>query len=100
MVGLAAERSLAMVVGILGILAAGAAYLPIDPGYPRERLAYMLADAAPRVLLVEQRAAAAMPLEGPPRLILDGFAVPPPAGGEGAAAAGGEGGATYAGVAD
>lgn len=75
-VGLAADRSLAMVVGILGILAAGAAYLPIDPGYPRERLSYMLADAAPRVLLVEQRAAAAMPLEGPPRLVLDGFAVP------------------------
>ena len=73
-VGLAAERSPGMVVGILGILAAGAAYLPIDPSYPRERLSYMLADAAPRVLLVEQRTAAAMPLEGPPRLVLDGFA--------------------------
>ena len=77
-VGLAADRSLAMVVGILGILAAGAAYLPIDPGYPSERLSYMLADAAPRVLLVERRAAGAMPPAGPPRLILDGFAVPPP----------------------
>jgi amino acid adenylation domain-containing protein len=96
-VGLAAERSLAMVVGILGILAAGAAYLPIDPGYPRERLAYMLADAAPRVLLVEQRAAAAMPLEGPPRLVLDGFAVPPPAGGDRAAPAAGHGDATSTG---
>ncbi len=76
-VGLAAERSLAMVVGILGTLAAGAAYLPIDPGYPRERLSYMLADAAPRVLLVERRTAAAMPLDGPPRLVLDGFAAAP-----------------------
>jgi len=90
-VGLAADRSLAMVVGILGILAAGAAYLPIDPGYPRERLSYMLADAAPRVLLVEQRAAAAMPLGGPPRLVLDGFAVPSPAAGDRAAAAAGNG---------
>ncbi|HEY6321945.1 MAG TPA: AMP-binding protein, partial [Thermoanaerobaculia bacterium] len=86
-VGLAAERSLAMVIGILGILAAGAAYLPIDPGYPYERISYMLADAAPRVLLVEQRVAAAMPLEGPPRLVLDGVAVPSPAGGDRAAAA-------------
>src|SRR6202043_2307000 len=89
-VGLAAERSLAMVIGILGILAAGAAYLPIDPSYPRERLSYMLADAAPRGLLVEQRAAAAMPPGGPPRLVLDGFAVPSPAGGDRAAAAPGD----------
>jgi amino acid adenylation domain-containing protein len=96
-VGLAAERSLAMVVGILGILAAGAAYLPIDPSYPRERLAYMLADAAPRVLLVEQRAAAAMPLEGPPHLVLDGFAVPSPAGGDRAAAVAGHGDAASTG---
>ena len=45
MVGLCVERSLEMVVGLLGILKAGGAYLPLDPDYPRERLAFMLADA-------------------------------------------------------
>src|ERR1051325_562168 len=44
-VGLCVERSLEMVIGLLGILKAGGAYLPLDPGYPAERLAYMLADA-------------------------------------------------------
>ncbi|MEN3288877.1 MAG: hypothetical protein V7634_3177, partial [Bradyrhizobium sp.] len=44
-VGLCVERSLDMVVGVLGILKAGGAYLPLDPRYPIERLAYMLADA-------------------------------------------------------
>ena len=44
-VGLCVERSLEMVVGLIGILKAGGAYLPLDPGYPPERLAFMLADA-------------------------------------------------------
>ena len=45
MVGLLVERSPEMVVGLMGILKAGGAYLPLDPNYPRERLAFMLADA-------------------------------------------------------
>ena len=44
--GLCVERSLEMLVGLLGILKAGGAYLPLDPDYPAERLAFMLADAA------------------------------------------------------
>ena len=44
-VGLLVERSPEMVVGLIGILKAGGAYLPLDPDYPRERLAFMLADA-------------------------------------------------------
>ncbi|MBD2803035.1 AMP-binding protein, partial [Xenorhabdus sp. M] len=48
-----AERSPEMVVGLLGILKAGAAYLPLDPAYPAERLAYMLSDAAPVALLTQ-----------------------------------------------
>ncbi|MBX3328843.1 MAG: amino acid adenylation domain-containing protein [Nitrospira sp.] len=53
LVGLCAERSLEMVIGLLGIMQAGGAYVPIDPGYPAERIAYMLADAAPSVLLTQ-----------------------------------------------
>ena len=52
-VGLCVERSLEMVVGILGILKAGGGYLPLDPEYPEERLAYMVADAKPRLLLTQ-----------------------------------------------
>src|SRR6266852_307183 len=44
-VGLCVERSLDMVVGLLGILKAGGAYLPLDPDYPADRLAYMMSDA-------------------------------------------------------
>ncbi|MFJ5455657.1 AMP-binding protein, partial [Pectobacterium jejuense] len=50
-VALCLERSPDMVIGLLGILKAGAAYVPMDPAYPAERLAYMLDDAAPVVLL-------------------------------------------------
>jgi non-ribosomal peptide synthetase component F len=51
-VALCAERSLEMVVGILAVLKAGGAYLPLDPAYPVERLEYMLEDSAPVALLV------------------------------------------------
>ena len=50
-VGLCVERSLEMVVALLGILKAGGAYLPLDPDYPPERLAFMLADADAPLLL-------------------------------------------------
>ena len=52
-VGLCLERSLQMVIGLIGILKAGGAYLPLDPGYPTERLAFMLADAKPQCLLTQ-----------------------------------------------
>src|SRR4029077_20769961 len=52
-VGLCVERSLEMVIGLLGILKAGGAYLPLDPSYPPERLAYMVADAAAPVLVTQ-----------------------------------------------
>jgi aryl carrier-like protein len=50
-VALCVERSPEMVVGLLAVLKAGGAYVPLDPGYPAERLAYMLKDSAPAVLL-------------------------------------------------
>ncbi len=52
-VGLCVERSLDMVVAILGVLKAGGAYLPLDPALPPERLAYMLRDANPGLLLTQ-----------------------------------------------
>src|ERR1051326_6564941 len=51
--GLCLERSLAMMVGVLGILKAGAAYLPLEPSYPGARLSFMLADAGAPVLLTQ-----------------------------------------------
>ncbi|NNC03637.1 amino acid adenylation domain-containing protein [Corallococcus exiguus] len=60
-VGLCVERSLEMVVGLLGTLKAGGAYVPLDPGYPQERLGWMLDDARPPVLLVQERLLARLP---------------------------------------
>ncbi|MFB6363476.1 amino acid adenylation domain-containing protein [Paenibacillus elgii] len=54
-VGIMAERSLAMVVGMFGILKAGAAYVPIDPDYPEERVRYMLDDSGAQLLLLTHR---------------------------------------------
>jgi tyrocidine synthetase-3 len=51
-VGLMVDRSIGMIIGIMGILKAGGAYLPIDPDYPQERIEYMLADSAAKVLVI------------------------------------------------
>ncbi|MCX4172667.1 MULTISPECIES: non-ribosomal peptide synthetase [Paraburkholderia] len=53
-VALCVERSFDMVVALIGVLKAGAAYLPIDPDYPAERIAYLLNDASPAVVLTQQ----------------------------------------------
>ncbi|WP_373690630.1 amino acid adenylation domain-containing protein [Desmonostoc muscorum] len=55
LVGICVERSLLMVVGLLGILKAGGAYVPLDPDYPQDRLSFMLEDAQLRVLLTQQQ---------------------------------------------
>ncbi|MBJ6763015.1 amino acid adenylation domain-containing protein [Myxococcaceae bacterium JPH2] len=60
-VGLCVERSLEMVVGLLGTLKAGGAYVPLDPGYPPERLTWMLEDARPTVLLAQERLLSRLP---------------------------------------
>ena len=54
LVGICIERSLEMVVGLLGILKAGAAYVPLDPAYPKERLEFMLHDAQVSAVLTQE----------------------------------------------
>ncbi|HEX2644058.1 MAG TPA: amino acid adenylation domain-containing protein, partial [Thermoanaerobaculia bacterium] len=83
-VAICAPRNANLLVGILAALKAGAAYLPLDPGYPRERLAFMLGDAAADLLLTEASVAGSLPDLDLPRLDLgavpEGPAViPPPA---------------------
>ncbi|MGQ0703916.1 MAG: amino acid adenylation domain-containing protein, partial [Gemmatimonadales bacterium] len=70
LVGLACERSLALVVGILGILKAGGAYLPLDPSYPTERLRFMVDDSAVNVVVTQSSLLDKLP-SGPTKLLLD-----------------------------
>ncbi len=70
-VGLCVERSVEMVVGIIGILKAGGAYLPLDPSYPQERLDYMIEDSRPAVVLTQSWLEERLPLVSVPVLRLD-----------------------------
>ncbi|MDB4951422.1 MAG: putative non ribosomal peptide synthetase protein, partial [Gemmatimonadetes bacterium] len=70
-VGLCVERSPEMVVGVLAVLKAGGAYVPLDPEYPAERLEYMLADAAPAVLLTQRSLAGLFAASRVPRVRID-----------------------------
>ena len=54
-VGIVMDRSSLMIIGILGVLKAGGAYLPIDPDYPEERFDFMLADSGSKILLTESQ---------------------------------------------
>ncbi len=74
-VAICAERSLEMVVGLLGILKAGGAYVPLDPTYPIERLQHMLQDAAPKALLTQQVLLPSLPASDLPTLLLDSDAL-------------------------
>ena len=60
-VGVFAERSVETIAGLLGILKAGGAYFPLDPTHPRERLAMMLDDARPPVILTQHALAERLP---------------------------------------
>jgi amino acid adenylation domain-containing protein/non-ribosomal peptide synthase protein (TIGR01720 family) len=71
-VGLAAERSPAMVAGMLAVLEAGGAWLPLDPAYPAERLAFMLDDSGARVLLIQEHLLPRVPAAGRSVVLLDG----------------------------
>jgi amino acid adenylation domain-containing protein/thioester reductase-like protein len=64
LVGICVERSLEMIVGLLAILKSGGAYLPLDPAYPRERIAFMLEDAKVSTLLTQHFLLSGLPQQG------------------------------------
>jgi amino acid adenylation domain-containing protein/non-ribosomal peptide synthase protein (TIGR01720 family) len=70
-VGLCVERTLEMTVGCLGILKAGGSYVPLDPAYPAERLAAMMADAQVAVLVTQQHCSARLPAHAARMVRLD-----------------------------
>ncbi|WP_030021543.1 condensation domain-containing protein, partial [Streptomyces monomycini] len=70
-VGLALPRTPAMVTAVLAVLKAGAAYLFLDPGYPAGRLAHMLGDTRPVLLVTDRATAPALPATNVPRLVVD-----------------------------
>jgi nonribosomal peptide synthetase DhbF len=69
-IALALPRSADLVVALLAVLKSGAAYLPLDPDYPAARIAFMLADAKPGILVTSSDIAARLP-DAAPRLVLD-----------------------------
>ncbi len=71
LVGLCMERSVDMIVSVLGVLKAGGAYVPIDPTYPSERLAFMLQDAAVSVVITHDKIAGQIPHNGARVLRID-----------------------------
>ena len=70
-VGLCLERSLELVIGLLGILKAGGAYLPLDAEYPPQRLAFMLADTQAPVVVTASALTSRLPASGTELLLLD-----------------------------
>ncbi|MGH8074065.1 MAG: non-ribosomal peptide synthetase, partial [Lysobacter sp.] len=71
LVGIALDRGVDMLAGLLGVLKAGAGYVPLDPQFPADRLAYMAGDAGLAALLTQERHAAQFDLRGRPVLMLD-----------------------------
>lgn len=73
LVGISAERSVAFVIAVLGVLRAGGAYVPIDPSYPADRRDYLLADSQCSVLLTESGLASMYVEAAVPLVLLDEF---------------------------
>ena len=73
LVGIACERSIEMAVGVLAVLKSGAAYVPIDPNYPAERVGYMLDDCKAPVLLTQSALVATLPATAATVVCVDAF---------------------------
>ncbi len=70
LVGIAAERSLEMVIGLLAVLKAGGAYVPLDPEYPQDRLRYMIEDSGVQLLLTQTHLRDGLPLSASVQTLL------------------------------
>ncbi len=79
-VGVHLDRGIDQVVSVLAVHRAGGAHLPLDPAYPRERLAYVLEDSGARLLLTRERLRGRLPEPGVEVVVLDGDDAPPGAG--------------------
>ncbi|MFI6708999.1 non-ribosomal peptide synthase/polyketide synthase [Nonomuraea sp. NPDC050478] len=79
-VAVAASRSADMAVALLAVMRAGAAYLPVDPGYPAARIEFMLADARPVCVLTDEVSARTLPPHDLPSFTIRAAAAGPPAG--------------------
>jgi amino acid adenylation domain-containing protein len=74
--GICTDRTVDMVVAMLGILGSGAGYVPLDPLYPRERLAFMVSDSGMSALVTQSRWMGQFPAEGIPVICLDAAEAP------------------------
>ncbi len=84
LVGLCVERSVDMVAGLWGVLKAGAGYVPLDPGYPAERLAFMVQDSGLQVLLTQASVASELKLSAQQTVSLEDIAADAPRAASGA----------------
>ncbi|MGI9291060.1 MAG: amino acid adenylation domain-containing protein [Gammaproteobacteria bacterium] len=73
LIAVCTERSADMLIGVLGVLKSGAAYVPLDPAYPSDRIAYMLEDSAATVLVTQQALAEELPTDGLEVVYADDF---------------------------
>jgi amino acid adenylation domain-containing protein len=71
LVGICVDRSLEMLVAVLGVLKAGGAYIPLDPSYPKDRLAFILEDAGASLLVTEERLRSVVPASTARAVCLD-----------------------------
>jgi amino acid adenylation domain-containing protein len=71
LVGICVERSIEMIIAMLAILKAGGAFVPLDPGYPKERIAFMMEDARVEILVSSQRLAENLPKTWKRLVLLD-----------------------------
>ncbi|MGX6750507.1 amino acid adenylation domain-containing protein, partial [Streptomyces xantholiticus] len=75
-VAVALGRSADIVVSLLAAMKAGAAYVPVDPAYPADRIAYILGDASPALVVTTKALQSTLPADGPERLLLDETELP------------------------
>lgn len=79
-VAVLADRSIDLIVALLGVMQAGGVYVPLDPAFPDQRLSLLLADTSPRLLLLQRGLARQVPAHAPPTRLIDTDSLAPPGG--------------------